>query len=171
MFVFVLLGDLRVFVLIFGLALRPGSWIAAACGYALVVPLFAGAVYGGLGLVIDDLHGQVLWLAYELGFVAMATYLARVWIPRHVEDSSKDGAELAGILRSCAAFSAAYYSLWAAADLMVLAGLDEGWAVRVVPNQLYYAFWVPFVYARYFSSSRAASSSQQATSSSTQAAR
>ena len=51
-------------------------------------------------------------------------------------------------------FTAAYYALWLAADvLIVVAGLDLGWALRMVPNQLYYAFWTPFVYFRFFSAS------------------
>ena len=31
------------------------------------------------------------------------------------------------------------------------AELDLGWGVRIVPNQLYYALWVPFAYWRFFS--------------------
>jgi hypothetical protein len=35
--------------------------------------------------------------------------------------------------------------------LIVVGGLDLGWAIRIVPNQLYYSFWVPFAYWRFFS--------------------
>jgi len=59
-----------------------------------------------------------------------------------------------------AIFAAGFlYALWAAADLLIVAGFDAGWAVRLVPNQLYYAWYVPFVYWRFFSSRYAATSS------------
>ena len=32
----------------------------------------------------------------------------------------------------------------------ILAGSDLGWALRVIPNQLYYSFCVPFVWWRFF---------------------
>ena len=58
-----------------------------------------------------------------------------------------------GFLRDAAAFAGVYYALWASADLLItFGGLDAGWAIRIVPNQLYYAFWIPFVYFRFFSS-------------------
>ena len=31
---------------------------------------------------------------------------------------------------------------------LILAGVDFGWGLRVLPNQLYYAFFVPFAYLR-----------------------
>ena len=39
----------------------------------------------------------------------------------------------------------------ALADVLILAGWDIGWALRVIPNQLYYVFWVPVVWALFFS--------------------
>ncbi len=30
--------------------------------------------------------------------------------------------------------------------IILVFGLDAGWALRVIPNQLYYAFYLPFVY-------------------------
>ena len=36
------------------------------------------------------------------------------------------------------------------AGKIILAGFDEGWALRMVPNQLYYAFWVPFAWFAFF---------------------
>ena len=44
-----------------------------------------------------------------------------------------------------------YYGLWASADVLILSGVDAGWLLRVVPNQLYYALWTAFVYARFYS--------------------
>jgi hypothetical protein len=43
---------------------------------------------------------------------------------------------------------AVYYALWATADLLIrYGGIDAGWLLRALPNQLYYAFWIPFAYA------------------------
>ena len=50
-------------------------------------------------------------------------------------------------------YLAAYYGLWAAADVLILSGVDAGWPVRLVPNQLYYGFFVPFVWWRFFGAS------------------
>ena len=50
-------------------------------------------------------------------------------------------------LQAVAGYVALYYALWALADVLILVfGLDAGWLLRVVPNQLYYAFWLPFVW-------------------------
>lgn len=39
------------------------------------------------------------------------------------------------------------YALWVAADLLILAGADLGFGLRLLPNALYYAAFLPFVYA------------------------
>ena len=50
-------------------------------------------------------------------------------------------------LRRVLGYVAVYYALWASADVLILyGGLDVGWLLRVVPNQLYYAFFVPFAW-------------------------
>jgi hypothetical protein len=145
MFGFVLLGDLRVFLLFFGLA-APNGW-PRAVALALVVPVATGVLYGTASWANPDLPSQTMWLIYELGFVTMTIWLARVWVREHVPPERPG---LAAMLRSCAGYVAAYYVLWATCDVLILIGLDEGWALRMVPNQLYYALWVPFVYVRYF---------------------
>jgi len=62
-----------------------------------------------------------------------------------------DQPALRDFLRDALAYLALYYALWAGADVLIqIAGLDVGWLLRVVPNQLYYAFWIPFVVARFF---------------------
>lgn len=160
MFSFVLLGDLRVLLLAIGVA-RPERTLSQnlrwAAGTTLIVPLVAGASYFLLGQLVDDLHSQALWMLYEAGFLILCIALSRCWIPR-VLASAPDFAEKTRFLRAVFGFSAAYYALWLAADvLIVVAELDLGWGIRIVPNQLYYAFWVPFVYARFFSANTSVS--------------
>jgi len=150
-FLFVLLGDLRVLLLAIGVA-RPERtlWqnLAWALGISAIVPVVAGSSHALASWLWPDLHGQVLWMLYEFGFLSLCIYLARVWAPR---SAAHDRHTLA-FLRSIFGYSAAYYLLWWLADvLIVVADMDLGWAIRIVPNQLYYAFWVPFVYWRFFS--------------------
>jgi hypothetical protein len=137
---FVLLGDFRVFLLIFHLAdgardiraalLRAGLWTP-------VVPVSAFAITSVLRATLGELPDQVLWLVHEVLFVGMALWLRKL--------SAHDVR-----LRRAATYVAVYYALWAAADVAILSGLDAGWLLRVLPNQLYYAFWVPFVYATWW---------------------
>ena len=60
---------------------------------------------------------------------------------------------LQAYLRAVTAYVAAYYGLWALSDVLILAGVEWAWGLRAVPNQLYYAFFVPFVWARFFARS------------------
>ena len=55
-------------------------------------------------------------------------------------------------------YVAAYYSLWASADVLILFEVDAGWLVRCVPNQLYYAFTVPVAELLFRASSNARAS-------------
>jgi hypothetical protein len=115
---------------------------------ALIVPVIAGIGFALTRWIWPDIHGQVLWMIYEFAFLLLCVFLARVWVRRSVPND----APRAAFLRSIFGYSAAYYALWWVADvLIVVADLDLGWAIRIVPNQLYYAFWVPFVYWRFFS--------------------
>ncbi len=153
-FLFVLLGDLRVLLLAIGVA-RPTrtlrQLLAWALGMSLIVPIVAGSSFALASWLWPDLQGQVLWMLYEFGFFSLCIYLSRIWAPRN---AAHDPNTLA-FLRSIFGYSAAYYLLWWLADvLIVVAEMDLGWAIRIIPNQLYYAFWIPFVYWRFFSAPR-----------------
>ena len=64
------------------------------------------------------------------------------------EGAAGRGVTLAGPLRRLLVYVAVYYGLWAASDELILyGGLDAGWGLRVLPNQLYYSFWIPVVTA------------------------
>ena len=87
-------------------------------------------------------------MVYELGFLAMALFLRQRVVPARVAD---DRPELRRYLRGLASYAAVYYALWAASDVLIqLVGWDGGWALRMLPNQIYYAFWVPFAYFTFF---------------------
>ena len=73
--------------------------------------------------------------------------------PERVQERLHALAEAGVTTLSVATYAAVYYALWATADVLIqVLDLDVGWALRVIPNQLYYAFYVPFAYLRYFAS-------------------
>ncbi|MGH7788226.1 MAG: hypothetical protein ACRERC_15255 [Candidatus Binatia bacterium] len=150
MLAFVLLGDFRVYLLLFGLvAIAAGrAWTSAvgtALGWTLVVPLAAYVLNNLAHALLDGLGDNSIWLIYELLFAAVALGLVLYLLPRLAHRP------LRGYLRALLLYVAAYYALWAASDVLIqVAGLDIGWALRALPNQLYYAFWVPLVYFAFF---------------------
>jgi hypothetical protein len=156
LFLFVLLGDFRVFLLVFVLrapeALR---WRAAvtAVGWTLIVPVVAWMTHRAFHIA----HPMGIWLIYELAFLILALGMcARLPLP----------ARVAPYLRAVLLYVATYYALWATADILTItAAIDAAWAFRLIPNQLYYAGFVPVAYALFFSARYAA------TSTSTQASR
>jgi hypothetical protein len=149
-FVFVLLGDLRVILLAVGIARVEdpfGRKLLVALAISLVIPIFAGVSFGIGRWLWPTLHGQALWMLYEGGFFVLCVAASRFAVPLLLADDPVR----AGFVRAVLGYSAAYYALWFSADfVIVVLGLDLGWALRIVPNQLYYAFWVPFVYFRFF---------------------
>jgi len=160
MVAFVLLGDFRVLLLLLRLArptLRPLQLAAEAALWTLPVPLVAYGVDSVLQAVAGPLPGQTIWLLYELAFLALALWLRKAALARWVGPGR---APRLAYLRSVATYVAGYYALWVTADVLILIlGLDAGWLLRIVPNQLYYSFYVPFVFFRFFASPENASSS------------
>ncbi|HZR83790.1 MAG TPA: hypothetical protein VFD92_22025 [Candidatus Binatia bacterium] len=143
---FVLLGDFRVYLLVLRLA-RPARGTAAAAGAAalwtLLVPVSAFAIDHALRAALGALPDQTIWLVYELCFLAVALWMRA----RAIERWADPDCERQRQLESVAGYVALYYGLWAASDVLILAfGLDLGWALRIVPNQLYYAFYLPYAY-------------------------
>ncbi|MEW6273462.1 MAG: hypothetical protein AB1689_29640 [Thermodesulfobacteriota bacterium] len=160
MIAFVLIGDFRVLLLLQRLsrpALRPLQLAAESALWTLPVPLIAVVADNVLQAAAGPWPEQSIWVVYELAFFLFALFLRQVLLPDWLEATS--GPRLA-YLQAVTSYVAVYYALWAIADVMILVlGLDLGWLVRVVPNQLYYAFFVPFVYFRFFWSRDQASTS------------
>lgn len=129
---FVLAGDLRFLFLAVaggsdgGLEVS-GKRIAAALGLMLIVPL---STQGVLALLPEHLNtARMMFFLYELAFVLLTLALLRV----HANVRAHPW-----IQRVCH-FVILYYGLWATADAIILwLGSDLGFALRVVPNGLYY---------------------------------
>jgi hypothetical protein len=159
---FVLLGDFRVFVLLLA-TIAPtaplSTTLAVAAGWTCVVPAIAGSLTRLLHATLRDLPGTTLWLLYETAFAALALGW-RAWI---IPARATDRPHVHDYLRMLCTYVATYYALWAVADALIMAGLDLGWALRMVPNQLYYSFWLPVAVGAFFATRYApASSSTQA---------
>ncbi|MFP8879270.1 MAG: hypothetical protein VCE43_07275 [Myxococcota bacterium] len=148
---FVLLGDFRVFVLVFGVCAPERGWGGAlreAALWAPIVAVSAYAVNAGIGWVAGGVPGQLLWIIHEVLFVGLAGFVRNRVIPRRTAAADPNRARLKRVM----SFVMLYYGLWASSDALILwGGFDAGWLLRVVPNQLYYSVWIPFVYATFFS--------------------
>lgn len=151
---FVLLGDFRVLYLLQRLSFPDRArerLLAESAAWTLVVPLVALSIRAALETLTGALGENAIWLIYELCFLALALVLRQVVLPRWVTGPGR--ARRLAYLQSVATYAAVYYALWATADVLIqVLDLDVGWALRVIPNQLYYAFYVPFAYLRYFAS-------------------
>ena len=162
---FVLLGDFRVFVLVL-VVMQPGrrraGLVAEALGWTMVVPVVAYGLYRGLGAAHGQPPEMVLWVLYESAFTLLAAGIAVGLVPARVGAVRRP---VRRYVHAVLGIVVLYYALWAAADGLILAGHDRGWAVRIVANELYYGAFVPLAYLLFFASRSAA------TSSSTQAAR
>jgi hypothetical protein len=149
---FVLLGDFRVYLLLFGLLAIAAQrdWRSAlptAAAWTLLVPLIAYPLHLALHAARPSADPNSIWLIYEVLFAAVALALRVRLLPARLPE----GTALRAFLGAALLYVAVYYALWASADVLIqIAGLDVGWLLRVVPNQLYYSFWVPFVVFRFF---------------------
>ncbi len=141
---FVILGDLRYFVLLeacSGPRIRltlPGALTAVAT--AFVVPLSATAVRLSVPAVEASNRNQ--FLVYESFFFALALALRLLVLPRRLKASPPP---VRAWLSRITLFEILQYGLWIAADLLLLAGIKPAFGVRLLPNIMYYALFLPFV--------------------------
>jgi hypothetical protein len=148
---FVLLGDFRIFALLLPV-MQPGRSRAGALleavAWTVPVPLLALGVIRAKALALGvEPPGLTLWMTYEAAFAGLAVFFATRVVPRRV------GVERPAVRRyavAVMAFVTVYYVLWGASDVLVARGVDAGWALRVVPNVLYYGVLVPYAYWRFF---------------------
>lgn len=144
--VFVILGDLRFFVLAerYARGRLGGSGLGVAVGAAFLVPVATEILRRAWPSIA--LNPRHTFLAYELMFLGVAL-IARfvVYPPR-----------LLGVVHgpvrnwvlSIASFEIVQYGLWILCDVLILAGLEWALVARIVPNALYYGAFLPFVVLR-----------------------
>lgn len=147
---FVILGDFRYFLLVERFAGgRRGLPIvlAAAAGWAFAVPVVSFTLRHAVPALAEP--ARVTYLTYELLFLALAIALRFVVLPRREARAELPArAEVRRWLMEVTVFEIVQYGLWAAADILLLRGVEAGWLLRLVPNAMYYALFLPFVLLR-----------------------
>jgi hypothetical protein len=134
----------------------PGPALREAALLTPVVALLAiGSTRAAGAWLGQPLPGQLLWLVHETAFLGMVAFLRRRVVAAR-EPARPNPRE--AYLRAVTAYVALYYGLWATCDALILAGADWPWALRALPNQLYYAFFVPFAHALFFAPRKASTS-------------
>jgi hypothetical protein len=136
---FVIAGDFRYFVLVArGIETKTTvRGLAAALAVAFSIPVIT-QIARAAGLPDD----RPTWLFYEGTFVGFAIG-GRILLRRVLRESGwRDF-----VLR-LTMFELVQYGLWALADVILIATkADAGYLVRLVPNLMYYAFFLPFAIA------------------------
>lgn len=144
--VFVILGDLRFFVLAerYARGKLDGKAIGTAVGLALLVPVATEILRRVVPVV--GATPRYTFLAYEVMFLALALVLRFVVYPGRLLGMVQ--APVRHWVLSIASFEILQYGLWVACDLLILAGVEWALVLRIAPNTLYYALFLPFVVLR-----------------------
>lgn len=158
-YLFVLIGDLRFILLLAyflyaGLGAKdleqlrlPGSVLKPAFIFTLFPTILVAAVgFAKPQLMTEARHK---FLAYELIFFALTTLWIFVVLPQ-----KSLSAQNARFVKSAAVPVFLYYGLWSLADILILRGVEAGYAIRIVPNFLYYGVFLWWI-AHSFSTLRA----------------
>ena len=145
---FVILGDFRYFLLVeryrAGSERRSaGAVFGSAAAWAFLVPVASFA----LRSLVPSLAApvRVTFLTYELMFLVLALVLRFAVLPRTAAGAAPD---VRRWLFEITVFEIVQYALWASADVLILSGVPQGFLLRLVPNAMYYAFFLPFVFVR-----------------------
>lgn len=133
--VFVIVGDLRYFLLVEGSrSRRRGKAFLLALGLAFVVPLASQALRTSPWAARDL---RVVYLVYEVAFFALLLAYGGLL-----------GRARTRLERRLLGFELAQYGAWATVDALLLATKQPALhLVRVAPNVLYYVAFVPFALA------------------------
>lgn len=125
----VILGDLRYFLIVRLGRMAFRAALLRALGLALLVPVLSQLV---VRVPFPDLTPRVLFLIYELALLVLL-------VVEHLRRTPRDHTSRA-LLR----FELAQYGLWVLADVLLLAHVEAGYGLRVLPNLLYYVAFAPF---------------------------
>ena len=140
--VFVIVGDWRLFVLVERAVGGGPAWVARSIGLAFVVPVLQAVAIKVWPDTFSEL--RKIYLVYELLFLALALVLRFGVLPGRLERASVAPTVQRWVLGAVLWF-VVQYGLWAAADILILAGADWALLLRIVPNALYYGGFLLFV--------------------------
>jgi len=149
-YVFVLIGDLRYIILLAYMlyAGRPLSDVARfrpggdVLKPTLIFTLFPTLLVSAIAFAKPNLMtiGRHRFLAYELIFFVLTFLWMYVVLPQKpITEVAKN------FLRRASLPVFGFYGLWATADMLILNGIEAGYALRIIPNLLYYCgflWWI-----------------------------
>lgn len=155
-YLFVLVGDLR-YILLLAFILYGQKTLAELRAFrltgdvlrpTLIFTLFPTLLVSAInfakpGVLQVPRHK---FLAYELAFFILTLLWIYVVLPQK-NISEKE----AGFLRRASVPVFVFYGLWSLSDIMILNGIEAGYALRIVPNFVYYCgflWWIVRVDAR-----------------------
>jgi hypothetical protein len=137
---FVYLGDLRLYSALLWDGTRRSLGVAALVSW--VTPVLAQvlrALFPAIALV-----PRRTFLTYELTFLVVLFVLTRTFRERAPMTSA--------FARDLCLLFAAQYGLWILSDVVLLGvGADAGYALRMIPDFVYYAGFIPFALLRSWS--------------------
>jgi hypothetical protein len=143
---FVILGDLRYFVLAerYARGRLDRRAAATAVGLAMIVPVATEILRRAVPAI--GATPRYTFLAYESMFLLLAIVMRTVVYPPRLLGvvSTPVKTWLLGV----ATFEVVQYALWIACDVAILLGFEGALLARMVPNTLYYAVFLPFVVLR-----------------------
>jgi hypothetical protein len=138
---FVYLGDLRLYSALLWDGTRRSLATAAAVSW--ITPVLSQVLRVGVPAIA--LVPRQTFLAYELTFLVVLFVLCRSIEALRVRMTT-------AFARGLCFFFAAQYSLWILSDVILLGtGADAGYALRMIPDCMYYAVFIPFVLVRSWS--------------------
>lgn len=140
---FIVLGDLRYFVLAERVT-RPREPLWASLRFALPMSLLLPVVTGIMTRTIPWMADtRVLYAVYESAMGVLVLALDRFRFgARDVDAETRRWVHEVSLL-----FAVLYFG-WALADVLLLAHVEWGHLLRIVPNVLYYAGFLVVVYVR-----------------------
>lgn len=150
-FLFVLVGDLRYFVLLERFSRPQAPRPMRVVGRALALAMLTPVTFQLLSMAVPAAFTEPRhkFLAYEVLFLLLLAAVRGILLPRRFAasgPSADDSAAQKRWLLRLTGFEAVQYGLWVLADILILAGERAGLLLRLVPNVLYYLVFVPLAY-------------------------
>jgi hypothetical protein len=121
-----------------------GGWPAIRVALSMAVVPSLIVEIAGYAFPAAMSQGRVMFLLYELSALGIMTALQGIYLAQWL--SGRPAAHIKWA-RGVLAFAQVQYVLWALADMIILSGYDVGFALRIVPNVMYYALYLPVVWA------------------------
>ncbi len=149
-YIFVLIGDLR-FILLLAYVLYAGKTLEDIDALrltgdvlrpALIFTIFPTLIVSAIGFAKPDLLAlpRQKFLAYELVFFGLTLLWLQVVLPQKPVAEREQR-----LIRQVALPVLGFYGLWSLADMLILRGMQIGYAVRILPNLLYYCLFLWWV--------------------------